>query len=187
MPNLVAAPGPSAAYGYTLSWHVPLDDDQSWRYSYTYRRGGAVDPEGLLKQQQGAEMGPNYRPLRNQTNRYLQDRQQMKTGWASGFGPSVVIQDVAMTDLQGAIPDHNEERLGYTDRVIVATRLMLLKAVRDLQAGREPFRDRRDRVAFPIVVSDILSNSNDWREYYHKRVQEEESIALKCSKDQTVT
>jgi phenylpropionate dioxygenase-like ring-hydroxylating dioxygenase large terminal subunit len=182
MPNMVAAPGPTAADGYTLSWHVPIDDDKSWRYSYTYRRGGPVDPEGLLKKEHASQMGPNHRPIRNKANRFLQDREQMKTGWASGFGPSIVIQDVAMTDLQGAIPDHTEERLGYTDRVITATRLMMLKAARDLKAGREARRDTSGRAAFPVVVSDLLSNSEDWKAYYDKRVREEEAIALNVQK-----
>ena len=183
MPNLVAAPGPTAADGYTLSWHVPIDDAQSWRYSYTYRRGGPMDPEGLLKKEHASEMGPGHRPIRNKANRFLQDREQMKTSWASGFGPSVVIQDVAMTDLQGAVPNHDEERLGYTDRVIVATRLMMLKAARDLKAGREPVRDGDGRgVAFPVVVSDVIPNSEDWKAYYRRRVKEEETIAANVHK-----
>jgi phthalate 4,5-dioxygenase oxygenase subunit len=182
MPNLVAAPGSTAGDGYTLSWHVPIDDQRSWRYALTYRRGGDADPEGLSSKQFLAEMGPNYRPIRNKANRFLQDREQMRTGWASGFGPSIIIQDVAITDSQGTIPDRTEERLGYTDRVIVATRLMMLKCLNEIKTGRRLLDTRPKQTVFPVVVSTVVADSEDWKECYRKRVKEEEAIALSSQK-----
>jgi hypothetical protein len=179
MPNLVAAPGSTAGHGYNLSWHVPIDDERSWRFSIGYRRGGAADPERLLRREHAAQLLPNYRPIRNKANRFLQDRETMKTGWASGFGPSIVMQDVAITDSQGEILERPEERLGYTDKVIMAMRLMLVKAAKDFKAGRGA---NRRSLPVPVVVSDLLSNSADWQEYYARGVKEEESIALNCQR-----
>ncbi|HEX9879068.1 MAG TPA: Rieske 2Fe-2S domain-containing protein [Candidatus Binatia bacterium] len=184
MPNFLAVPGSSAGDGYTLSWHVPIDDETSWRYTISCRRSGPMDPEGLLRQEHAAELGPDYRTIRNKSNRFLQDRAQMKTTHASGFGPSVAIQDVAITDSQEPIMDRTQERLGYTDRVIVATRLTMLKALNDFKAGRGTLHEKRDRVPnpvpLPVVVSALVSGSDDWKSYYRERIKEEKTIAARA-------
>ena len=37
----------------------------------------------VLRQQYAAEVGPDFRSFRNRQNRYLQDREQLKTDWFS--------------------------------------------------------------------------------------------------------
>ena len=42
-----------------------------------------------------------------------------------------------MTESMGAICDRSEEHLGVTDAFIIAVRRFLIRAARDLQAGKE--------------------------------------------------
>ena len=182
LPNVITAPGPTGGDGYTLAWHVPIDDTQSWRYSIDFRRSCPLDRE-TFHSQLAREMGTGYRPIRNRANRYLQDREQMKTGWFCGFGSQITIQDVAVTDLQGQVQDRTWEYLGYADKVITAARRMVLRAVRELQDGGEPAHVVRDEATgqfpLPVVVSEVFSSSEDWKTYCRRRIQEEEAASAR--------
>ena len=48
---------------------------------------------------------PDYRPIRNQQNRYLQDRQEMLTETYTGMGRVFMNHDLFVTETQGAILD----------------------------------------------------------------------------------
>jgi len=177
LPNSSAVPGATAADGYTLAWHVPVDDTHTCRYSVHFTRSRPMDKEARLKMS-GPEATKDYRPIRNMDNRYLQNREEMKTSTYSGFGHSVPIQDVVVVQLQGTIQDRTQERLGYTDRALVTMRLLLLKAVRDLGAGREV-----DSRPLPVVISESIPASEDWRSYAKRRIEELEAASLRVMQE----
>jgi phthalate 4,5-dioxygenase oxygenase subunit len=114
-------------------------------------------------------LSPDYRLIRNQTNRFLQDRESMKTKTYSGMGSAFQAQDIFATTSQGAIQNRTEEHLVSSDKVILAARKLLEKAIRDVQEGREPphiIRDSsKNRFLHLLVVSDMISHSSDWKEY----------------------
>src|SRR5207248_2783509 len=56
--------------GYFVLWHVPIDDTHHWKYVFDYSR------QGPMQREVRTEM-VDYRPVRNLSNRYLQDRQEM--------------------------------------------------------------------------------------------------------------
>ena len=72
VPNASAVSG--TADGYTVNWHVPIDDTHHWRYQMSFRRSGPINRDGALWGETGADK--NYRLLRNQSNRFLQDREE---------------------------------------------------------------------------------------------------------------
>jgi nitrite reductase/ring-hydroxylating ferredoxin subunit len=184
LPNLITAPGSTASDGYSLAWHVAVDDARSYRYSVQYKRSGPLDREGLAKIHK-AEVGADNKPFRNRTNRYMQDRGQMQTEWAAGFGRSIIIQDVAATDLQGEIQDRTQEQLSYTDKMITAARQMMLKALTELEHGREPphvLRERLDLFPHPVVVSEVFPSSEDWRIFTQRKIEEMESISTEAAR-----
>ena len=184
LPNVVAAPGPTAGDGHTLVWHVPINDTCSWRYSIDFRRSGALVNRASFEAVYRSEIGPNYQPVRNRENRFLQDRHQMKTRWYSGFGSHITVQDVAITDLQGRICDRTEEHLGYADKIITAARRMVFAALHELKEGHEPGHIVRNgetsRLPLPAVTSETFSGWEDRESYYKKRIREEESAAAKA-------
>src|SRR4029453_11509071 len=72
LPNLTVIPGGA------INWHVPIDDTHHWKYVFRFNRNAPVvkkkgQPERLKV------AGPDFRPIANKTNRFLQDRDSMKT------------------------------------------------------------------------------------------------------------
>src|SRR5581483_11168884 len=78
-------------YGYSVLWHVPIDDTRHWRYVFDYCR------HGPMVRGARTEM-VSYQPTRNLSNRFLQDRQEMVNDTYSGFGRDFVVHDKWATE-----------------------------------------------------------------------------------------
>jgi phenylpropionate dioxygenase-like ring-hydroxylating dioxygenase large terminal subunit len=176
LPNLSAFTG-ALADGYTVNWHVPIDDEHHWKYMITFTKDSPVNKAFIDKIFFGDEIDADYRPIRNRGNRYLQNRDIMKSWSYSGVGerPGAAIpsQDLLTTEGQGPIQDRTRERLGYGDKAIVAARLMLLRAIQELQAGKEPpnvVREPKDnRFQHLVVLSEVIPAVENWKSYWRKR------------------
>jgi len=172
LPNLTSFPGRFRGwYGYAVNWHVPIDDKRHWKYTLMFRRDVAVDREHLAKSR--ADIDAEYKPVANKANRYRQDRESMREESFSGLGKrpdggiTFQIQDLWATEGQGPIQDRTREHLMPSDQAVLASRKILVKAIRDLQEGREPANVARDAAKnrFPIVsLNEVLPDSKHWRE-----------------------
>lgn len=175
MPNLCAVPGETQGAGYLVNWHVPIDDERHWKYMLVFSREAPLDKEKFRKRY-AAEIGSDYRPVRNPTNRYLQDRAEMKDKTFAGIGLFFAEHDLYATESMGAICDRTQEHLGSTDKPIIAARRLLLKMIRKMQQDGEPLHVIRDPGAnrFPhlLVLSEVISLSTDWRNYWKTKVGE---------------
>jgi hypothetical protein len=122
------------------------------------------------------EMTPDYKMTRNKSNRYRQDRDSMKSMTFSGIGFNFQAQDACATEGAGPVEDRTKEHLVSSDKAIVAARKLLLKAVQDLEESKDPphvVRDgRRNSFSDLVVLSELLSDGTDWKEYTRKRVSE---------------
>jgi len=107
--------------------------------------------------------------VRNATNRFLQDRESMKTKTYAGMGSGFQVHDAFATASQGTVQDRSEEHPVSSDRAIIAARKMMEHAIKDVQAGKEPPHVIRKMIEnrFPhfLVISDMLPPGNDWQEY----------------------
>ena len=85
MPNKVATVGSEGRVGegYSIHWHVPVDDENHIRFYFIFNRARPVARE-FYAQLGAKSIGNRYR--RNKRNRYLQDRELMKTINYSGMG-----------------------------------------------------------------------------------------------------
>jgi phthalate 4,5-dioxygenase len=148
--------------GYTVNWHVPIDDTHHWKYAFDFSRRGPLD-----RGSRTTEM-VDYRPVRNLSNRFQQDREEMVNGTYTGLGRNFTIHDKWATEGQGPIQDRTAEHLGAFDLVISTARNVLFKAIRDLQEGREPANVVRDpdRNYFPIAPFAVhVPSGTDWKGY----------------------
>ena len=85
LPNLTTFGGGGYAMGgYSVNWHVPIDDSRHWKYTFMYSTRDAISAETLRRNR--AQMTPDYRPLNNRANRYNQQRQSMRQEGYSGMG-----------------------------------------------------------------------------------------------------
>ncbi len=156
--------------GVSVNWHVPIDDNHHWKYTFIFSRETPLDKEMVRKRR--AEVTTDYKPIQNKSNRYMQDRESMKTKSYSGLGFNFQIHDACVTEGMGPIQDRTQEYLGWSDKAVVATRKLLLNAIRDVQEGREaPHVERKpklDRFAGLVVFSEVMPSSVDWRDYINK-------------------
>ncbi|MPZ14186.1 MAG: Rieske 2Fe-2S domain-containing protein [Chloroflexi bacterium] len=180
MPNLAAVPG--GRNGYNANWHVPIDDTHHWRYDVRLTLGRPLNPEEILRGR--AETDPPYHMIRTKANRYLQDREEMKTKTFLGMGHAFQAHDKCAIEGPGPIQDRTQERLGYTDRGIVAARKMLLQALRDVQEGRDPPHVLRESPAVPslVVRAQIIPAGTGWRRFWER---EDASLDPRCSSDRS--
>lgn len=186
LPNVNAVPAATAADGYTLTWRVPTDDNHHLHFSIHFRRSAPLDKEALRRW--GAnEVGADYRYKRRKENRYLQDREEMKTLTFTGMGTYVPVHDKWAVESQEPIMDRTQEHLGYSDKGVIAVRQALLRALKDLEAGIKPAHVAEEgparRVPVPVVVSDIIPGSKDWRDHAGKRISEVQVLAMRAIRE----
>ena len=167
LPNLSAFPGQTGGEGYSVNWHVPIDDAHHWKYTFVYSAKSPLKKDVVGRER--SELTSDYRLVRNESNRYLQDREGMKTYTFAGMGTGFQAHDAFATASQGAIQDRTEENLVSSDKAIIAARKLLEKAIKDVRAGREPPHVIRapEENRFPhlLVLSDMIPADSDWKEY----------------------
>ncbi len=84
MPNLSVFGGSSVGQGYSIHWHVPIDDTSHWKYIFAFSREKPLDD--FMRTRSRAELTADYRLTRNASNRYQQDRASMNTQTFTGMG-----------------------------------------------------------------------------------------------------
>jgi phenylpropionate dioxygenase-like ring-hydroxylating dioxygenase large terminal subunit len=122
--------------GYQGRWYVPIDDTSHFRFEFFYSHSEPLDKE-RLKKNRAQNVADDLRHVRRQENRYLQDRQSMKDGNFTGMGMHFPSQDAFAIETQGAIQDRTKENLGSSDIVIASVRRILLRAIKQVQEGKE--------------------------------------------------
>jgi len=167
LPSLTAFPGgPQGPEGYSVNWHVPIDDTHHWKFIFSFSREKPVARD-LAQFGRGAGVTADYRPVQNKANRFLQDRGSMKTRSYSGID-GVPIQDICAVEGAGPIQDRTKEHLVSSDRAIVAQRKLLLKAIRDVEEGKDPphvIRDpKQNRFPSMIIYVGVVPNSVGWKD-----------------------
>ena len=149
--------------------NVPMDDTSTAFYFLAWGHSSQT-PETetwrkFLGQTVGIDLDSSYRPLRNEENRFWQDRQAMKAGNFTGI-KGFPNQDVAMWVTMGPIADRTNDRLGASDMAVVEFRKQMLDAVRAFQRG-EPAIGIGD-LSIPNHVcafQAVVPKTTDWREY----------------------
>jgi phthalate 4,5-dioxygenase len=151
--------------GYNAHWHVPMDDTHHLRIDYVFNRLHA--PDKARNDVSGDEIRPDGFLVRNAENRYLQDREEMKTSTFSGMGPYFPAHDAWATESPGPVHDRTREHLGTSDVCIIAARRILIDAIHGVQKGETPphvIRDAADNDMTDIrVISAIIPDTVDYK------------------------
>lgn len=161
-----AAVFPTLPGEYGVQWFVPIDDTHSWRFVFVLSTDKPFDRKSL-RESDSREITGDYHLMRNPGNRFLQDRDEMRTRTFTGLGPNFAVHDNWATVGEGAIQDRTTEHLGYTDKVITHARRFLLDGIREVQEGGEAPGVVRDDTANAFhhlrVVDQVVDASVDWR------------------------
>ncbi len=128
----------NAGSGYQGRWYVPADDGSHYYFEFIYKNAQPVDKDALRKFRE-ENVAPDMRHVRRAENRYMQDRIEMKgpDGTFCGMGEYFPAQDAFAIETQGVIRDRTTENLGSTDIVIASMFRTLLKAIQQMQDGKE--------------------------------------------------
>jgi phthalate 4,5-dioxygenase oxygenase subunit len=123
--------------GYQVHWHVPIDNFSHWKYIYLFRYSGPMDREYMAGQH--ANIDEEFQSNRRASNRYKQDRDEMRDQSFAGMGVHYQDHDKFAVESQGVIFDRTIEHLGYSDRPTIAMRRQLLKGIAVVQEGGDPW------------------------------------------------
>ncbi len=163
-PCAFAFSGETTNQGYSLNWHVPIDDVHHWKYTFVSSRTHALDKSRVRRGR--LEMGSDYRAFRNKANRYQQDRSTMAETY-TGIGLVFQAQDMCAVEGAGPIQDRSQEHLTSNDAPVVISRKLLLKGIKDVAEGLDPPNVIRDpaRNHFPrlFAYTNTVPADTDWK------------------------
>ena len=125
---------------------VPIDDESTFVYNWAcgIDKDAPISLEFFEKFEKQMGRGHDdhipgtFKLKKNLTNDYLIDRELQKN---RSFYTGIVginTQDFALQEGMGPIVDRSQEKLGSTDKAIIAMRNLLLEATRDVAAGKAP-------------------------------------------------
>jgi len=173
LPNKAAIIGNEGRVGegYSVHWHVPIDDEAHYRFDFIFNR---VRP--VARERYEAEIAHeirDHRYIRNKENRYKQDREKQKTENYTGMGTYFPVHDAFATETPGTIHKRENEHLGVSDTCIVVARRQLLNAIEDVGAGRDPGHVVRspaqNDMSHIVVVSEIVPHNIDYHDAWKQR------------------
>jgi phthalate 4,5-dioxygenase len=174
LPNLAAFGGTTVGDGYSIHWHVPVDDTHHWKYIFAFNREKPLDD--FMRTRSRVELTADYRLTRNRANRYEQNRDSMKTQTFTGMGVNFQAHDAFATESQGPVQNRTEEHLVSSDKAIVAARKLLLNAMKDTRDGRDPqhvIRDPRSNQLLHLqALSEVIPMSVDYKQHTQERIAE---------------
>jgi phthalate 4,5-dioxygenase oxygenase subunit len=116
--------------------HVPVDDTHTYWYSVFTSFGGPVDKEAMRNQRLQFISLPDYVPKSGRHNNWGFNADEQRSTTYLGMGEEDInVHDQWAVESMGPIQDRTREHLGTSDKVIMANRRMLLKAIEAVQAG----------------------------------------------------
>ena len=160
---------------------VPIDDEHTMIFNIDVFRGTRVSRE--LKYNDGTvvpglarpldylprttDWQGRWRPAANVSNDYQMDRAFQKNGSYTGI-TGVPLQDQAIIESMEPIVDRTLEHLGSSDRMVMLTRRLLLKAARDFaETGKLPAMVDDPTLTRDARGGDILvEHGTDWLDAY---------------------
>jgi phenylpropionate dioxygenase-like ring-hydroxylating dioxygenase large terminal subunit len=119
--------------------HVPVDDTHTYWYSFFTSFGAPLDKETMRSQRLACMSLPEYAPLKGRHNQWGFDPEEQAMRTYLGMGEEDInLHDQWAVESMGTIQDRTQEHLGTTDKVIMANRRTLLKAIETVKKGGRP-------------------------------------------------
>ena len=149
---------------------LPIDNTHHWKYVFSFSREKPVGDQLLGRE--GSHRTPDYKLVRNQSNRYMQDREELKTKTYTGLGHHFPSHDAYATESQGPIQNRTQEHVVSSDKAIVAARKQILQAMKEVQEGKDPTHVVRapklNKFPHLVVISEVIPDSVNWKDHTRK-------------------
>jgi phenylpropionate dioxygenase-like ring-hydroxylating dioxygenase large terminal subunit len=119
--------------------HVPVDDTHTYWYSFFTSFAEPLDKDAMRNQRLACVTLPDYAPKRGRHDQWGFDPDEQRARTYLGMGEDDInLHDQWAVESMGAVQDRTKEHLGTTDKVIMANRRTLLKAIETVRAGGRP-------------------------------------------------
>ena len=116
--------------------HLPVDDTHTYWYSIFTSFAGPVDKDAMRSQRLQFISLPDYIPKNGRHNHWGYNADEQRSQTFLGMGEEDInVHDQWAVESMGPIQDRTREHLGTSDKVIMANRRNLLKAIESVQAG----------------------------------------------------
>ena len=116
--------------------HVPVDDTHTYWYSFFTSFDAPLDKETMRRQRLAGMTLPDYVPKKGRGNDWGFNPEEQRTCTYLGMGEDDInVHDQWAVESMGAIAERTREHLGTSDKVIMANRRALLKAIATVQSG----------------------------------------------------
>ncbi len=116
--------------------HLPVDDTHTYWYSIFTSFDKPMDKAAMRAQRLQYMTLPDYLPLAGKHNNWGFNPAEQQSSTYLGMGEDDInVHDQWAVESMGAIQDRTREHHGTTDKVIMANRRMLQKAIQTVQAG----------------------------------------------------
>ncbi len=150
--------------------HVPVDDTHTYWYSFFTSFGEPLDRETMRAQRLACVSLPDYAPRKGRHNNWGFDAEEQRSRTYLGMGEEDInLHDQWAVESMGEIQDRTREHLGTSDKVIMANRRTLLKAIETVRnGGRPPMAlapEDADRFVGPDTI-DCIAPAQAWQGYW---------------------
>ena len=119
--------------------HVPVDDANTYWYSFFTAFDAPLDKETMRAQRLVNTQLPDYLPKKGRDNDWGYSEDEQRTRTYLGMGEADInVHDQWACESMGTIAERTREHLGTSDKVIMANRRMLLAAIETVRSGGTP-------------------------------------------------
>lgn len=147
--------------------HVPVDDTHTYWYSFFTSFDAPVDRDTMRNQRLAHMSLPDYVPKHGRHDAWTFDPAEQRSRTFLGMGEDDINRhDQWACESMGAIQDRTREHLGTSDKVIMANRRMLMKAIDAVEAGGTP---PIPQAVGPDTI-DGIAPAQGWEAWWRERV-----------------
>jgi phthalate 4,5-dioxygenase oxygenase subunit len=155
--------------------HVPVDDTHTYWYAVFTSFADPVNKDAMRNQRLEAVSLPDYIPKSGRHNNWGFNPEEQMTRTFLGMGEDDInVHDQWACESMGAIQNRTREHLGTSDKVIIANRRMLAKAIDDVAAGALPPGFAKAEIAatrFGPDTVDGIAPAQDWSTWSQHTMQ----------------
>jgi len=161
--------------------HVPVDDTRTYWWSFFTSFDRPLDQATMRAQRLAHMTLPDYAPRHGRHDDWAFDADEQRKRTFLGMGEEDINRhDQWAVESMGAIQDRTREHLGSSDKVIMANRRVLLKAIETVAAGGTPPMALQPQAAAALTgpdTIDCIAPAQHWQAFWQQAAAAKRSAA----------
>ncbi len=172
--------------------HMAVDDTHTYWYSFFTSFDGPLDKEAMRAQRQQFISLPDYVPNAGRHNNWGFNAEEQLTTTYLGMGEEDInVHDQWAVESMGPIQDRTREHLGTSDKIIMANRRVLIKAIETVAAGGTAPGIASSEIAAGVSggpdTVDGIAPAGEWATWWRAQADAKRAHAPWSPKTKTVT